>query len=1044
MVRWLLALAAAVSLTACPIIEPDAVGGLYDMPGGRMDYNGDVLTSWTADPFPWEVRLPDPGSRLAAQPGGTWTLPYRARIDLSEWDDNFGEFEEVIIGVLGEWRHDEDGDFRTGAQAFAVSSNLTTTGIPIERFDGWPRFKALHGKEGSPFEGIATHPLTPSDTAREHVLEGAITVTLPADTPEGWYEPRLHVLVRVAGVADPVHLAEYSFEWNDWAPGVMPLVQVGRPASIRLPWSILAEYPIAGRSGALPKDLTEKMGLIGRAGFPTTLILRPGRYDLTPSLPTLYPRDHLARVDGGDDVQTERFDHYYVIEQGRVRATVKGPGDSAARDLGTRGFAQLFGGPGDEDMGPAPRPRLQGGPFMLDLTKSGTYEVVLDGNVGEMFGRPVRGGGTWEVVSAHPLTFSTSVKPGTSFLVGDRYPAKVNVNPPFPADVEVLVDYFPNSDPSRVRRWEARGPANMLGHFVPYDVPPLQFDEPGEYVSYVTTRYVDARGELWMGTQTSSGVVAPREPGTISLHGTRSFPWIDYAFEGAAERFNDRRQVKNSFFPQTNLLLQDPFVPFRPEDTLFMPVNFSEENTVQPKWSWGARDEDMGRRFTAAYSKRSALPIPWSQPPGEKIQYLSDVTDLSTEGFAYHSTKSGLTDELPVASLGGDGWNPFGFPQKREVEAYAYVGVVRPGFAVMTSVFDYSAKGFYWTASPNTFGAHHNRGLNGDMPGDVYRVTGGMVLKDRVTGQNHYDAYASTVVFREFDDQPGSASILAPGERPLRRANGVEHELFLASDTHDVLEVGELMGLGGVVMPIVPATVTWTVQKPSGEKLLVKGQADRLGVVRGRPAPLVDEPGIWKVSPAIEYEGMTSSLPGLVDGSFWHVAVDSSSPTFLTSNVPARSRVAATEGFDMKLEWPDDIEDPTLYFGVIMPGQVLDQGVLELDTNSWTYDFDPIQWAAQATNYDARELASGRWTLAETMVFQFFVEGTRNGEPVYDGLRFFLRRDTLYNMRELLAAPPQRPIRPLPSGWDGVEERSGTDSKPSGEADAGSSAGEAE
>ncbi|MCO4773995.1 MAG: hypothetical protein KDA24_28440 [Deltaproteobacteria bacterium] len=1011
--RPMLLAVVAVALVGCPIIEPDAVGGLYDMPGGRIDGN-DVLTSWTAQPFPWQVRLPNPGSRLVAQPGGQWQLPYRARVDLSAWTEDFSEFEEVIIAVLGEWRHDEEGHYRQGAQAFAMSANLTTTGIPIERFDGWPRLQALHGKEGSPFEGIAVHPVSPTTTAAEHVLDGTITVNLPSDTPEGWYEPRMHVLVRVKGVADPVHLAEYSFEWNDWAPGVMPLVKVGSPAPIKLPWSILTEYAVAGRAGGLPTELEGRMGLIGRSGFPTKLILRPGTYDLTPSMPTLFPRDHLARVDGGDDVQTERFDHYYVVEQGRVQARVKGPGEPAARDLGARGFARMYGGPDDEDMGPAPRPRLQGGPYSLDLTKTGAYEVVLSGSIGEMFGRPVSGGGTYEVFSAHPLTFSTSVKPGTSFLVGDGYPAKVNVNPPFPATVEVIVDWYPNSDPERKQRWQAEGPANMLGHFVPYDTPPLRFEEPGEYVSYVTTSYVDARGELWLGTQTSAGVVAPAEQGAISLHGTRSFPWIDYSFEGAEERFNDRRQVKNSFLPQTNLLLQDPFVPFRPEDTLFMPVNFSEENTIQPKFSWAANDEQMAKDYTAAYSKRSALPIPWSQPPGSRINYLSDVTDLSTEGFAYFPTSSGVTDELPVASVGGNGWNPFGFPQKRAVTAYAYVGVVRPGFPVMTSVFDYSAKGFYWTASPNTFGGHWNRGLNGDMDGDVYRITGGMVLKDHITGENHYDAYASTVVFKEFADQPGSASILEPGARPLRSANGRDHELFIATDTHDVLEVGELMGLGGVVMPIVPAKVAWTVTKPSGAQLMVYGTANRLGVVRGSPAPLVDEPGIWKVEPVIEYQGMKSDLPGLVDGSFWHVAVDSSSPTFLESNVPARTRVASAEGFDMELTWPEDIENPRLSFGVIMPGQVLDQGVLELDTNTWTYDFDPIQWAAQTTNFDARELASGRWTLAETMVFQFFVEGTRNGEPVYDGLRLFLRRDMLYNMRALMAAPPKRPVRPLP------------------------------
>ncbi|MEE2829889.1 MAG: hypothetical protein VX498_11930, partial [Myxococcota bacterium] len=116
----------------------------------------------------------------------------------------------------------------------------------------------------------------------------------------------------------------------------------------------------------------------------------------------------------------------------------------------------------------------------------------------------------------------------------------------------------------------------------------------------------------------------------------------------------------------------------------------------------------------------------------------------------------------------------------------------------------------------------------------------------------------------------------------------------------------------------------------------------------------------------------------------------------------ARTHVSATEGFDIAIQWPTDIENAKLSFGVLIPGQVLDQGSVEVDSGEWTYYFQPIQWMAQTSNFDARELASGQWKLGETMVFQFFLEGSRNGVPIHDAMRIFLRNDTLYNYRELL------------------------------------------
>ena len=145
------------------------------------------------------------------------------------------------------------------------------------------------------------------------------------------------------------------------------------------------------------------------------------------------------------------------------------------------------------------------------------------------------------------------------------------------------------------------------------------------------------------------------------------------------------------------------------------------------------------------------------------------------------------------------------------------MGVVRPGFPVMTLAFQTEAPGMYWLASPNRAGYHFNAGLNGDLPGDLYRIQAGAALLDRETGDNYYDAYAASIVVHPPDGARDSVSILAPGERSLANHAGREHPIFLALDSHDTEEVGGALGFGGMVFPALPADARWTVTRPDGE-----------------------------------------------------------------------------------------------------------------------------------------------------------------------------------------------------------------------------------
>ena len=970
----LLLLAAACDLGPTTTVEED-----------RLQAN------WPVAPFPFRASVPGLSTRLTAKPGGTWSAPIELEVDLRRHRAQHGRFTHIIAAVSGEWRYDKEGSYRAGPSTYALSSNFTTAGVPIERFDGRPGFRLLGAKEGSPFEAVVSFPL-PAEPGGRHTFSATLTAKLPADTPPGYYEPRLYVLARVEGVPDPVHLSRYGYGWNDWWFPALPLVKVGEAATPRIPWSILAGEKYMGRTGALPRSYRGKAALCTRSGFPARLILPPRGYGITPSFPSIFPSGTMAPIDGGHGVLPEELETYLRMDSGQASCRVSGPGGE--QNLGTRTFT------GAGEMGPS----LQGGPFPVDMQRPGHYTITLQGTVQDAMGRTFSGGGTYDVYSARPLTFSTSCKPGCGFVVGDAYPPKVNVLPPFPAEVEMEVVFFPNSDPARKRTWKAKGRANRFGHYVTTDQPPLTFDEPGEYRSRVMARYKNSSGMLWMGEQVSTGVVAPRQP-TLTLHGTRSFPYIRQtgAQTGAAARFENRPRIPYAVMLQTPYVFQDPFAPYYPQDTLFVPANFSDENLIEPHFSVGVHDDELRRRLVAHHTRRSVMPPVWSQPLHKPWSYLKDVLQISSVSYAWFPADAKETaDELPIAPVGQDGWHPSAFPGKKKIEAYTTMGVVRPGFPVMTAAFAPEGLGLYWLASPNRFGGHFNRGNNGDLPGDLYRIQAGVVLRDLERKQNHYDVYGASIVVVPADGPADSNSILAPGKRPLITVGAREHRIFLATDTHDVVEVGEAIGLGGMVFPNIPAKVTWTVTRPSGEVSVARLTASKLGTGRGQPPVIADEPGLYRVKVDVQHGDLRGDVVGTPRGVFWHAAVAPDQPPLLSSSVPGIQRIDAVKGIRVPVSWPARLKKVKLHFGVLMPGQVLDQGEVEPADNSWAYPFAPLQVARQYPNLDVRDFSTGKWALADTVVFQFLLEAEDDGQRVVDSLRLFLRRDMLYNYRELM------------------------------------------
>jgi len=947
--------------------------------------------------FPWSLTPKGDGTPLTAQPGGTWAFDFDLEVDLRQHVPEMGRFRRILLAVYGELRHDARGDYRSSSSDLVLSTRFTTSGVPIAASNMWPSLRLVHGRNGSPFEGLASFELpADGDIAAVHELAGRLEVAVPADIPHGWWHPRAVLLVEVEGVALPVYLAMFYLERQAPPPRGFPLVEIGAPAPPRLPFLAFQDPRLWGRAGTLPRELAGKVGVIAHATFPTELVLPPGRYPVGPTLPTLSPINAVPEIYATEISLPSVMDPEQIA---RIEVTSCGA-------TGPDGPVECLRGPQFRPDDSAESAFWEGEAYGLDMAQTGTYDVALEGVVTDRFGRRFTGGGTYRVHSALPLTFSTSCKPGTSFLVGGSYSAKVNVNPPVRAAVEVVVWYWPQSDPARKREWRARGDCNRLGHFVP-DQPPLVFDEPGEYRSEVRATFRDPMGRLWMGIQGSAGVVAPEEP-DIRLRPAGADP-------ARGERLHAGRSVLVlNRVPVKGGRLPEP--PLDPSDTLFVNVQ-PDAITLENRFSVDVRDPQLARRLREASAVRSAV-LPRSyQHPDRPWTYLQDVLLSVTattprSGLTWQPADPARLTDVPIGPAARGPLDPLSFPGDEAIEAWVTFGSVRPGLSALVGVAQRAAWGSGWQLSPNAFGFQVNAGRNGDRAGDIYRIQAGVVIKDHERSVNHYDLYAASVVIQ--DGSLAASAVLPPGARPLTSAGGVDQYVFLAADGFGFLEQGEHLDFGGMVFPNVRADVTWSVTPPSGERRVASGRADRRGIVVGRPSLPVDELGLWRVQAQVRHGDLVGGIPGSPDGFYWACVIPRDGRERLHTGLPPVSRIRPWETARVPLTWDEGLRDVTIHFATVTPGLVIEHGSVQPAGPAWTYSFTPLEAVIRAPNFDFRQFANGELALADLAVMMFCLEARDGDRRVADAASVILRGDALLDPRVLETAPVRPPSAPGP------------------------------
>ena len=886
---------------------------------------------------------------------------------------------------------DTDGSSFFRRNAF-TSTFLTPTGLPIER-ESW--YDNGLGK----YQEV---PLvkTVSDQAEARV---DLTLPLPPDFPAGYYQPVLAFHFPDMPQEDlpsrSVITELNSTGRSSQLEGRLPIIQVGSPAAPHLYWPLLLDTLSNGSRGAVAVGDTDRFGIAQRILTSSETFVIP-RLDAASGHPLTYRLEPFVPTVGvGNDGRLSLPTIPFRFPSGSLTVRIRQP-NGTERVLGPTPFVQSrlkslvdeigelldFGGGHISD---AYQLTTLDPRFEVEFTQDGLHVITVEGTIDDIWGNTWTGGGTYEVHVGRVLALDTAVLPGTHFEVGDGFNPGLVVSPSVTAEVEVRLQHVPHSDPSQLEERVIRGRTNRFGYFQPAGNS-VVFDQPGEYRVDITARGRDDQGQLWMGSRTWGGVVAPVNP-TIVAHGRRGI------------------ETQETIGPQ-----------WFTRDQIGIPINFGKVHfpfqSGDVQWL-----EDLD----------AALPVLSFHDPSRQ---LSDLLRQRAPGAAISGPGSFaervVVGETPLFSSRPDGLDPHLDPTKVDLWAYSYRSVQRPLVRVREELSEDSIPSPYWRFNER-YANQIGVGAHGDLPGEFKFQYGAAVLHGPALDQSHYAIHGSLFVLVPDDDPVGTRTFPpfqgnggGPSGGPLFTLKGEDIDLFIhltGVRPGSVLETGNTFALVGAIGPTLPAQVTYTVTAPDGSQRRFSGWANAIGYYyESDDNFIVDQPGRYTVDLQVAYDGSTSAgqvtapfpqgdVLGTARGRF-SVYVVSPHSTPLEVDLPRHDFLTAPADFTVKATAPTGLTLTEGHMTALIPGVVLEDGPLTVRSNGLTYNYDPVGLAAGVPILDVER--NGAPVAADVVTVGLFGQGTdSDGQPSFAARVVTLHGPEFLNLTPV--APSPNAIRDL-------------------------------
>jgi hypothetical protein len=885
-------------------------------------------------------------------------------------------------------RHfDQDGN-QDVIRKYMVSDFLSPTGFPIYHGDfPWSPITYLHSTRDwrslSQDTIAADVAFTLGNDDRLPLEAGYYGLKFEVNTPPGLEGNAFPGLVMRSGV----FYANGGF--------YSPLFKVGEPQPPHLYWTLLTDTLHEATRGTTPQEEQDRVGMLPMISFQSRQFIlqkddpktgEPLSYRLEPFLPLLGYGDR-----GVPNPPTIDF----AFPSGELRVTVTKP-DGTKDELGPAPFLQSVNATPGYDFGKVRDYSNAGGAVQevyqlttLDEAFAYTFElygrhvIEMSGTVDDVHGNTYTGGGTYEIWVAQPLKLYGGMLPASPFIEGDRFSPSLQVYPRMPAEMEMQLQFLPQSSLEGALTQRYNGTANPYGYYFPQEAVPFVFQDGGEYRVDVTASYWDEEGRLWMGSAAWGNVVENSDTPLIA-HGIRGL---------------DSPEINNLWFFHKQLEVTEilhTFFPYHSGDIF-----------------WGHDLEDLPSK-----GANSIIPgVSLEDTSGEIYDILR--TNWETKAHGGYTLGAEIDSmiqngELIPFTTTSTGLGLEWFPEQIDQYGYAYYASERPGARVHEALGEGNIPVSYWRYG-GTYG--DQVGVMGDLSNDLKWQYGGVVFRDLGRGMAEYAAYASLWVLIPDDDPiggrvtpPFQGATGGPNGGPIMTLKGEEIDLLFLPRSGfpgQVLEVGDVLSFSGHVGPPLDSKVTITVTSPDGEEHVIHGQANQVGYFYQPGADLiVDQAGVWTVVVEVVHDGMTSSgptTPPYPSGGVLGAAQGRYAIYVVEQDAPRPALTGPSEGFliiqsvpippiAINGRLPAGFEEARYDYTIAMPGFILEQGQSQTSGAEFNLLYDPVRLHEDFPNLDLVAYDAERPGLADQVWIAVLFESggrylpltvTLHGEQVF-------------------------------------------------------------
>ncbi|MBI5086725.1 MAG: hypothetical protein HZB13_19280 [Acidobacteria bacterium] len=846
----------------------------------------------------------------------------------------------AVVLATAERTFDAEGKMRQAA-AEKLSTVLTVTGLPIEGGVQGAATKRFGYGFNTPFDQLATIPLNALQ-----IEDGTLAVpfelrqSLPQNLPPGIYRVRVDYGV-TTGKAN-YDLNGEAFAKRSFPKGRIceshhysPVIRAngfhasgrwvdGIEITPRVPWVLLNSYNSNGYRGVVAEEDKGWFALASRNLIQDDVILPLFDASSRPIGYNLEPQSPLDSVDA-------RLNIPWDGTRGELTVEVTDPEGVVAK-LGTMPFAGLNG---------AWPTTKKSAVTAWKPAKYGRYTVKATGRYYDVDGNSYEGGGTYRFWIAKRMTLATATFQGMAYPVGNRYGRDIGFSPAFPAEVEVEATLYVNSDPrtTRVVRYSGKAsPAGLFGSA--QGMKPLAFDAPGEYVAQVLAQHLDQNGHLWVCSMRHAGIVYPVNSPIVARGKKLSLPGGKIADRGETLTEGYVGEDGVSHLAHINY-------PYNQNDVLLIASEGQGANKIEP-----------------------VLIYEWKDNPQPYDAGLQGIGNTNLKLFT------------------SNGYAPHLFPEYITERGYYYGAAPRPGFMSRFIVGEHGVRAPYWPTSPNSFGGQVNASNNGDLPGDIYRLIGGVALFQPGKAPAYAGYLASAFILPRGEK---NNRVIAPGAEDVPGPYYTRARVFLVGTRPGLTyETGTSFAPALQIDPVLPVKLKYTLRAPDGKETVWEGTGDGSGSFAGATRVTLEQPGLYRFKLEGEWDGHTAVMPGLpAEGGELYVI--------------EKDRPAAAP--QMKLDLPEESNmDPVtgtrikgrstakeVYAAAVIPGAVLDQAVLPVKDGVFEYVLNPKVYEQKTQTYDTAHRVTGKPEVFDVIHLTFFSKEEGPGGTAHSFQRVIIR-----------------------------------------------------